>query len=79
MNIYLKINAITLLIGIIVERNGLSEQEAITAFYQSKIAQKLNDENILLRQMSPYLLYELWNEEKTTGDYRKSIYASAFL
>jgi len=41
MNIYLKISAITLLIGIIVERNGLSEQEAITAFYQLKTAQKL--------------------------------------
>jgi hypothetical protein len=79
MNIYLKINAIALLIGIIVERNGLSEQEAIAAFYQSKTAQKLSDENILLRQMSPYLLYELWNAEKITGDYRNSIYASALL
>ena len=79
MNIYLKISAITLLIGIIVERTGLSEQEAIIAFYQSKTAQKLSDENILLRQMSPYLLYELWNAEKITGDYRKSFYASALL
>jgi hypothetical protein len=79
MNIYLKISAITLLIGIIVERNGLSEQEAIAAFYQSKTAQKLSDENILLRQMSPYLIYELWHAEKTTGDYRKSTYASALL
>jgi hypothetical protein len=79
MNIYLKISVITLLIGIIVERNGLSEQEAINEFYQSKIAKKLSDENILLRQMSPYLLYELWNAEKTVGDYRKSQYASALL
>ena len=79
MNIHLKISVITLLIGIIVERTGLSEQEAIIAFYQSKTAQKLSDENILLRQMSPYLLYELWNAEKITGDYRKSIYASALL
>jgi len=79
MNIYLKINVIILLIGIIVERNGLSEQEAIAAFYKSKTAQKLSDENILLRQMSPYLLYELWNTEKTIGDYRKSIYARVLL
>jgi hypothetical protein len=79
MNIYLKISLITLLVGIIVERNGLSEQEAITAFYQSKIAQKLSNENILLRQMSPYLLYELWNAEKTAGDYKKSPYAMALL
>jgi hypothetical protein len=79
MNIYLKINIISLLIGIIVERNGLSEQEAIFAFYRSKIARKLSNENILLRQMSPYLLYELWNTEKITGDYRKSPYASTLL
>jgi hypothetical protein len=79
MNIYLRISVITLLIEIIAERSGLSEQEAITAFYDSKIARKLSDDNILLRQMSPYLLYELWNAEKTTGDYRKSPCASALL
>jgi hypothetical protein len=68
-----------MLIGIITERNGLTEQEAIAAFYQSKIAQKLSDENILLRQMSPYLLYELWNTERTVGDYKKSPYISALV
>jgi hypothetical protein len=68
-----------MIVGLIVEKNGLSEQEAITAFYLSEIAEKLSDENILLRQMSPYLLYELWNAEITTGDYRKSPYATALL
>jgi hypothetical protein len=68
-----------MLVGIIVERNGLSEQEAITAFYRSKIARKLSDENILLRQMSPYLIYELWNAERTTGSYKESPYAKALL
>jgi hypothetical protein len=75
----LKISVITLLIGIIIEKKGLSEQAAISAFYQSKIAQKLSDETILLRQMSPYLLYELWNAEYTVGDYKKSHYAAALL
>jgi len=79
MNTHLNISVITLLIGIIVEKNGLSEQDAITAFYKSKIAQKLSDKNILLRQMSPYLIYELWNAEIQTGNYKGSPYSAALL
>ena len=79
MNTHLNISLVTMLIGIIVEKNGLSEQEAIVAFYSSKIAQKLSDKNILLRQMSPYLLYELWNAEIHTGDYKTSPYTAALL
>ena len=76
---YLNISLITMLIGIIVEKNGLSEQDAIMAFYNSKTAQKLNNKNILLRQMSPYLLYELWNAEVQTGNYKSSPYTAALL
>jgi hypothetical protein len=79
MNTHLNICIITILVGIIVERNGLSEQEAIKAFYFSKIAQKLSDKNILLRQMSPYLLYELWNAEMQTGNYKESPYVDALI
>jgi hypothetical protein len=79
MNTYLKISVITMIVGIIVEKNGLSEQEAITAFYFSKTARKLSDENILLRQMSPYLIYELWNAERQTGNYKASPYIAALL
>ena len=79
MNIYLKIKVITMVVGLIVERNGLSEQEAIIEFYQSKLAQKLGDANVLLRQMSPYFIYELWIAEKITGDYKNSPYITALL
>jgi hypothetical protein len=68
-----------MLVGIIVERNGLSEQEAIRAFYFSKTAQKLSDKNILLRQFSPHLLYELWNAEMQTGSYKESLYTDVLL
>jgi hypothetical protein len=68
-----------MIIGIITEKNGLSEQEAIISFYRSKIAQKLSDKNSLLRQMSPFLLYELWNAEIQSGNYKKSPYAAALL
>ena len=79
MNTHLNICLITMLVGIIVEKNGLSEQEAIMAFYHSKTAQKLSDKNILLRQLSPYLLYELWDAERRTGNYKESPYAVALL
>ena len=79
MSTHLNIILVTMLIGIIVDKNGLSEEEAILAFYSSKIAQKLSDKNILLRQMSPYLLYELWNAEIQTGDYKTSPYIAVLL
>ncbi|MDR2621104.1 MAG: hypothetical protein LBC48_00810 [Dysgonamonadaceae bacterium] len=79
MNTHLQIIIKTLVVGIIVEKNGLSEMEAITAFYSSKIARKLSDENILLRQMSPYLIYELWNAERQTGNYKASPYTAVLL
>ena len=79
MSTHLNISLITMLIGIIVEKNGLSEQEAIVAFYSSKIAQKLGDKNIMLRLMSPFLIYELWNAEIQTGDYKASPYIASLL
>ena len=79
MNTQLNISLITLLIGIIVEKNGVSEQDAITGFYRSKIARKLSDKDVLLRQMSPYLLYELWNTERQTGNYKESPYVATLL
>jgi hypothetical protein len=79
MNIHLKITVITLLVRIIVERDGLSEQEAIAALYQSEIMKKLSEDNLLLLQMSPYLIYELWKTERETGDYKLSPYMDAFI
>ncbi|MDR3366307.1 MAG: hypothetical protein LBO71_05010 [Prevotellaceae bacterium] len=78
MDTHLKATLTTMLVGLIVERNGLSEQEAIRAFYTSKIARKLSDERALLH-LAPYFLYELWSDERTLGDYRKSPYATALL
>ena len=79
IKIHLKVCLVKMIVGLIVERNELSEQEAITAFYMSEIARKLDDEETLLQYLSPYLLYELWNDEKTLGDYRKSPYLTALL
>ena len=79
MNTHLRISLIIMLVGIIVEKKGLSEQEAIMEFYQSKTAQKLGERDTLLRRMSPYLLYELWNTERQTGNDKDSPYAATLL
>lgn len=74
MNTYINISLISMIVRLIVERNGIEEQEAIFAFYNSKIAEKLADRGIGLYLLSPYLIYELWNAEFQTGDYRQSPY-----
>lgn len=63
-----------MIVRLIVEKNSLEEQEAISVFYNSKIAEKLADQNLGLHFLSPYLIYELWNAEYQTGDYRQSPY-----
>jgi hypothetical protein len=79
MNTFLNITVITMIVGLIVERKNMQEQEAINAFYFSKIAEKLADSSTGLNLLSPYLLYELWNTEYVTGDYRNSSYMQTLI
>jgi len=74
MNTYIKISLINMIVRLIVEKKHFEEQEAIFAFYNSKIAEKLADKNLGLYLLSPYLIYELWNAEYQTGDYKQSPY-----
>jgi len=71
---YILISLVTMIVRLIVERNKLEEQEAIFAFYNSNIAKKLSDKSTGLYLLSPYLIYELWNTEYQSGDYRDSPY-----
>ena len=74
MNTYINISLVNMIVRLIVERNNVGEQEAIFAFYNSKIAEKLADRNLGLYLLSPYLIYELWNTEYQTGDFKQSPY-----
>ena len=74
MNTYINISLISMIVRLIVEKNNIDEQEAIFVFYNSKIAEKLADRSVGLYLLSPYLIYELWNAEYQTGDYRQSPY-----
>ena len=58
----------------IVENYNIGEQEAIYAFYNSKIAEKLANKNLKLYLLSPYIIYEMWNTEFENGDFRQSPY-----
>jgi hypothetical protein len=74
MNTYINISVINMVVCLIVEKNNIEEQEAIFAFYNSKIAEKLADSKSGLYLLSPYIIYELWNTEHQTGDFRQSPY-----
>ena len=71
---YIKISLISMIVRLIVERNHLDEQEAIFAFYNSRISDKLANRDVGLYRLSPYLIYELWNAEYQTGAFEQSPY-----
>ena len=68
------ISLIIMIVRLIVEKNDMKEQEAIFAFYNSEIAEKLADKNLKLYLLSPYLIYEMWEAEFKNGDFRQSLY-----
>jgi hypothetical protein len=72
MNTFINISLISMIVRLIVERNKVSEQEAIEIFYTSQVAKKLLDSSTRVNMLSPYLIYELWNAEHLTGDFRNS-------
>jgi len=63
-----------MIVRLIVENHKMEEQEAINAFYNSKIAEKLADKNLKLYLLSPYIIYEIWDTEFKNGDMKKSPY-----
>jgi len=71
---YIMISLVNMIVRLIVENHNMKEQEAIFAFYNSKIAEKLADKNLKLYLLSPYIIYELWDEEFKNGDFRQSPY-----
>jgi len=69
---YIRISLISMIVRLIVQNNNIEEQEAIFAFYNSKIAEKLADTNTGLYLLSPYIIYKLWHTEYQSGDFKLS-------
>ena len=55
------------IIKIIVENENISEDTATELLYNSELYAQLEDEQTKLWHLSPYALFEMFCEEKTTG------------
>jgi hypothetical protein len=54
----------------IVKNGNVDEAGAICRFYQSRLYQKLSDEESKLWHYSPMTLYTMYQDELLTGSYR---------
>ncbi|NBI13173.1 hypothetical protein GVX81_06020 [[Haemophilus] felis] len=59
---------------LIIDKYGFTELEAINAFIQSETYKMLIDPDLELYKVSPYILFDLWENEKITGNPRNSAY-----
>ena len=59
---------------LIVEKYWLADKEAIRLFISSETYQMLLDTETELYKMSPYVLFDMWENEKVTGEPRNSQY-----
>ena len=56
-------------IAMIMEQLHLSEKEAITAFYASKLYEALSDEELKIWHFGPATLCEMFKAEREKGDF----------
>ncbi len=55
------------LVRMLMEKQSLTEKEALTQLYSSELYRQLEQEETKLWHLSVPALYELWVEEKETG------------
>lgn len=55
------------LVRTIMEKQSVTEKEALTQLYSSELYRKLDQEETKLWHLSVPTLYDLWLEEKETG------------
>jgi hypothetical protein len=55
------------LIKMIIENMGVSEKEALTMLYSSKLYEQLDNDKTMLWHLSVPTLYEMFREELETG------------
>lgn len=58
----------------IEEKYGLNELSAIKSFIQSETYKMLSDPELELYKLSPRIIFDLWKNEKITGNPRNSLY-----
>ncbi|MCD8361681.1 MAG: hypothetical protein LUC98_01760 [Lachnospiraceae bacterium] len=55
------------LLHLIMEKQSMTEKEALTAIYESDLYRQLEREETALWHLSVPTLYGMWKEEKDTG------------
>jgi hypothetical protein len=61
-------------VNAIVEKYGFNELQATKDFIGSKTYQMLIDPELELYKVSPFILFDMWENEKITGNPRNSLY-----
>ena len=64
-------------VELMVKKYGLDEWQAIKEFIYSQTYQMLQDPELALYQLSPLILFDMWEAEKITGNPRNSLYLRA--
>ena len=59
---------------LMAEKYALSDKEAIKSFLTSETYRMLLDAETELYKVSPYILFDMWENEKITGEPRNSQY-----
>lgn len=59
---------------LIIDKYGLAEKEAVRKFMESETYQMLVDTELEVYKMSPYIVFDMRECEKITGDPRNSQY-----
>lgn len=57
------------IIGLIVKNSNITEAQAVSKFYKTKLYSELSEEESKLWHYSPLMLYTMFQDELLTGDY----------
>ena len=61
-------------VQMIIEKYGFDEMAAIRAFIESETYQMLIQPELEIYAMSPRIIFDMWENERATGDPRNSPY-----
>lgn len=67
-NTLLSIILVPQIIDLIIQKEKMTEDGALEAFYQSKTYELLSNEESKLWHLSPLAVYFVWKNEKETGE-----------
>lgn len=64
-------------VSLITEKYGLEPFDALRQFIASETHRMLDDADLEMWDFSPLVIFDLWENEKVTGNPRNSIYIRA--